>query len=369
MAIKQFALTIAGESYTPMVAYPIKIEDTTLTEKLSTYNIPLKATEVAAPLSPHKIATLTILEDGVVAKSKNLILLTDSITKNGVRDNYDHQLELIEATYRLELTVLPNMAITRIQGTYEPTLLDAVRKILDIGGLESVEIDGSTAEILDEIDSPEWTFTRMTVLEALRLVMNHEVSLIPYMETIDMLGHKSVSEATAPGVDKFVTKSGAYDPQTYRSNLLSSADNVVAGEDLEKVVEPKRGWMTVRSSEERISPDNAEIHTQFPIYAMDQLWLNGSIYYVETEGEDTIRAEGKHVSEIGYDKLYSLASFMYESQEYQALENTSNIESSGEATEEDKYMNVETGQGSSLFYERGQSGILGLSEVAPSKYR
>jgi hypothetical protein len=184
--------------------------------------------------------------------------MNDIVEKVGVSNYYNHKLSLIEFTSILDYKILPDMTITRIEGIYEPTLLDVANKILSVAELPYTVSTYGTSAILDAIPSPEWTFTRMTPLEALRMVFSL-AKIVPFMEGFVTLGHVGLSDAAeTTKMAPFITRSEGYDPQTFKTALYSNVENFIAGP--ETLIEPANGWLTPRSPDSfEISNDNLNL--------------------------------------------------------------------------------------------------------------
>ena len=361
--MKTFELTVAGIDYSEYVNYPVVITDTTLDESLSMIEINLLHTPFSSPVKPNRKATLKI-SDSNTTRTTELILINDSVEKVGVKSLYNHKFQLMEYTYALQIKVLPDMTITRVEGRYEPTMLDVVQKILFVAGLD-ISISSETAALLDAVNSPEWTFTRMSVLEALRLSMN-QAKLIPFMEVENILSHKAILQENAENLDEFITESKAYDPETYKSALYSPASNMVIGDLQETIVEPKAGWSTPRAtSGARVTSDNAFIPTSMPIYKVDRLDVRMKVRYrrfttLDDPSTGTFYTVDVPLEDLGIENFKGLTDFVFEQQVYDLLPNTNTINvNNGE---------IEAGQAAALSYVQGREGISGLSNAAPARW-
>ena len=173
MTKQTFKMYIAGTDYSSYISYPVSITEKNLDESLNIMTLSLKHMVNSIPFKPNRKVEFRVYIDDVLTKIYYFLLLNDITEKIGVTSYYNHKLTLIEFTQVLENTILPDMTITRIENIYEPTLYDVVNKILLVAELNtSYTINSTTKNILDAIESPEWTFTRMTALEALRLVFS-----------------------------------------------------------------------------------------------------------------------------------------------------------------------------------------------------
>lgn len=152
MAKQTFEILIAGTDYSNYITYPVSITNKNLDESLNLVELTLSRMTLAQPFKPNRKVELRVFEDGVLHSTYFLLLLNDVVEKIGVTNYYQHKLSLIEYTHILEQTILPDMTITRIEGTYEPTLLNVVSKILRVANLAhiNVEIDAAL-----EAKSPE----------------------------------------------------------------------------------------------------------------------------------------------------------------------------------------------------------------------
>lgn len=122
MAKQTFEILISGIDYSDYIIYPVSITNKNLDESLNLVELTLGRMTLAEPFKPNRQVELRVFEDNVLHSTYFLLLLNDVVEKLGVTEYYKHQLSLIEYTYILEQTVLPDMTITRIDGTYEPTL-------------------------------------------------------------------------------------------------------------------------------------------------------------------------------------------------------------------------------------------------------
>lgn len=227
-------------------------------------------------------------EDGVSKNRYFLSVLGDAVQKVGKKDLYNHTITLVEYIQQFENTILPDMTITRVRPTpgdpqsfsYLPTLKDAAEKVLFIAGLDRITFDPTTEAILDSIDSPEWSFTRRTVLEALRLIFA-VAKITPTLVNPITLGHVGVEGTeTQSVINNFAALESAYDPQTYRSAIHSNIEFMRVREDFETVVEPANGWITTRpNNQARITNDNAIIKTNRPIDQVQDLKFRFLVYY------------------------------------------------------------------------------------------
>lgn len=345
MAKQTFEILIAGIDYSDYIVYPVSIANKNLDESLNLAELTLSRMILAEPFKPNRQVELRVFEDNVLHSTYFLLLLNDVVEKLGVTKYYKHKLSLIEYTHILEQTVLPDMTITRIEGTYEPTLWDVANKILKVANLTNITVETNAAL---EAKSPEWTFTRMTVLEALRLVYSM-ARLVPTMTTFDVLGSVGVDNTPQAPILDFASKTEAYDPQTYKTALYSNVENFIAGEN-DTITEPSNGWLTVRSdSEFEISADHALIPTSRPIYKLIDVRYNLKLYYVVevTEIVKTYTELPKDIIPNHYfkDDLVLWNDSIYEKSLYDMKENTAD------------------GKGSSLYYKQGEPNIVGLTNI------
>lgn len=262
----KFTLHIAGTDYTKYVTYPLSLILKNLDDSLNIVELTLSQTPFAAPIAPNQKALIQIEENGVVKRTIPLLTMADSVKKLGRRNRYNHKMAFIEYTYFLEQRILPDSTITRIQGQYEPTLKDVAEKILKISNI-NILLSPETSAILDSVVSPEWTFARRNVLEALRLVFMM-ARIVPTMSSFSELGHISIEGdfIDSEFLEKFGAYERAYDPETYKTAVKTNLTNLVLEEDVETVVEPKNGWISTRSpSDFEISNDDSIIPTTRPI--------------------------------------------------------------------------------------------------------
>lgn len=150
----KFTLNVSGVDYTQYITYPFTLVEKNLDESENIYEAILSQTPFAAPIRPNQRAYITVEENGVVKRQLFLITVSDSVTKLGRKELYDHSLVFMEFTHFLEQQTLPNLSITRIEGIYEPTLKDVAEKIL-FAAKTNVSLSSETASILDNFPSPE----------------------------------------------------------------------------------------------------------------------------------------------------------------------------------------------------------------------
>jgi hypothetical protein len=143
-----------GVDYTEYLSYPFILNEKTLDDSESIYEMQLVHTPFAAPIRPNQRAYITVEEDGVIKKTYFLLTVGDRVEKIGRTENYNHHITLIEYTNFLNQRILPDTTFTRIEGVYEPTLKDVVERIIQIANLD-ISLSSATASILDSVLSPE----------------------------------------------------------------------------------------------------------------------------------------------------------------------------------------------------------------------
>ena len=264
-----FAAFIDATEYTQHMTYPLIYTDKNREESFNTAIMNLTRMEREEPFRPNKKVELGIYANDGLYKVVPMMIVNDVSHEMGQSGLYSHKVNLIEYTYRLEKVILPETTITRLEGVYEPSLKDVARKILNRATeltQENYTLSPSTESILEGIPSPEWTFNRFTVLEALRMVFS-QAKLIPYMEWFDELGHVPMFDTSIGEVSDYSRKDMAYDPETYNSALYSNVENLLVGED-KSIIEPgDNNWTTVRSDTGfEISNNHGMIPTSRPIY-------------------------------------------------------------------------------------------------------
>lgn len=357
MGRNTFEVFVNETEYTQYISYPIDIVEKNLDESFNTYTVTLNRMDLNEPLFPNQTARLKWLEDGTLKEEFFGMLLADAIEKIGATPKYKHVLNLIEYTYFLETVVLPDSTVTRVEGVYEPTLFDVASRLLSIAGSElgglGINIDMDTQTLLNAVKSPEWTFTRLTLLEALRMVFGY-VKIVPKMINFTTLSHiKPIQEQEdVTKTESFFNTSKAYNPQTYKTRLLSNVNNFIAGGDNASIVEPANGWLTVRSaSNYEISNNDAMLHTSRPIYKVEML---------EVESWFTVAAKKTGASSFIFESVpldiipreWFTPFPLYEKTVWDSLENTTAF-----------------GQkGASLSYVQGKTGIFNFGTVAPSEW-
>ena len=89
---------------------------------------------------------------------------------------------------------------------------------------------------------------KIHLYEALQMVFSY-ARIVPKMNSFTELGHLEVfaTQEDLNLISKFGTLSEAYNPESYRTRIISNVSNFIGGDELTKVVEPADGWMTVRS--------------------------------------------------------------------------------------------------------------------------
>lgn len=266
-----FEIFINGVDYTQYINYPVEIKEKSLTESFNTYTISLNRLTQSTPFPPNQKVLINWKEDDVIKETFYAILAADGVEKIGATDKYKHTLALIEYSYLLSMIILPDSTITRIEGVYEPTLYDVALRLLNLVKLDTNQvftIAPETEQVLSGVISPEWTFTRYTLYEAIQMVFSY-AKIAPRMNNFTELGHLEVF-ATQEDIDmvsKFGSLSEAHNPESYRTRIISNVSNFTGGDELTKVVEPADGWMTVRSPDGgAIKADDAMLVTSRPIY-------------------------------------------------------------------------------------------------------
>ena len=362
MSKNTFQLYLNGQDYSANINYPVSIVDKRLEDSFNTYTVSLNRLDGAEPFIPHQKVELNWLVDGVVKQYYPSLLLADAVEKIGVLDKYKHNLNLIEYTYYLDLLILPDMTITRVENVYEPTLADVVNRVLSVAGKEvspnglGILLDTETSNILDAIISPEWTFTRMTVYEAIRMVFAY-AKIVPRMIDFTYLGYISPFpiDETPQKIGRFFTKTQAYNPQTYRTRIVSSVENFIAGDKEAAITEPANGWLTPRSADNyAISNDSAIIPTNRPIYKVENLEFARWIAVARIPSGQTTRKWVVVPYELIATEWYikQTKDFLFEESVWNSKEN---IEEFGQ-------------RGGSFYYKQGEPHIQNLGYRSPTRW-
>ena len=357
MSKNTFELNIGGVDYTQYIVYPVEFVDKNLEEVFNTFSITLSRMSESEPFYPNQEAIITWKVDNIIKDTFYTYLLADAVSKMGNTQKYKHSLNLIEFTYFLDQILLPDITITRIEGVYEPKLSDVVRRILSIGlneiGHAPFSISATTNAKLSLV-SPEWTFTRMTVAEALKMVFGY-AKITPTMNTFNELGHREVllDEEMGSKTASFNSISTAYDPERYKTRITSSVDNfVVEDENIAPISEPGTGWITPRSADGyKISSDNLIIPTTRPIYRLEEFQIESWLTIgAKKTGASSVTYTSVPLDIIPYEWFIPIP--VFEEGVWNALDNNSNY-----------------GQkGCSLYYKQGKTNILNLSYRTPERW-
>ena len=237
-------INIAGQDVSEYAVYPFTLSEKDIDDSLNLYEFRLAQTPFNKSFKPNRFVILKFYENEVLKERYVLILLNDVVTKHGLRDTFSHDITAVEYTQNLEKRVLPDMTITRIsRGSqlFLPTLKDAVEKILFVGKLEKITLDSETETILDAIESPELSFTRKTVLEALRLVFAI-ARIVPKLITPIKLSHVGIGQELETDLFNVFSKLElGYNPETYNSAIFSNIEFMTLKEQFESIIEPKNG--------------------------------------------------------------------------------------------------------------------------------
>jgi hypothetical protein len=223
--------------YSSFLVYPATFTYKNLTDSFNTFEFTLSYMTQDLPLKPQRRVHVEIYEDGSLVDDFDGILLNDSVERIGVRNLYRHKLSVMEYTYFLQNRILPDITITRVEGVYEPTLKDTVEKILFAADI-NISITPETASLLDSQLSTEWTFTRYSVLEALRFVFA-VVQITPYMKFADTLGHIAIQDSEEE--IEFTGYESSYNPETFKTAIRSNVENFLLAEGERFIAEPKHG--------------------------------------------------------------------------------------------------------------------------------
>ena len=368
-----FEIFINGVDYSSYITYPVEIKEKNLTESFNTYTISLNRLERSAPFPPNQKVLINWKEDDAIKETFYAILAADGVEKIGITNKYKHTLALMEYSFLLSMIMLPDSTITRIEGVYEPTLYDVALRLLNLVKLDTNQvfiIASDTQQILSGIISPEWTFTRYTLYEALQMVFSY-AKIVPRMNNFTELGHLEVF-ATQEDVDmvsKFGSLSEAYNPESYRTRIVSNVSNFTGGDELTKVVEPADGWMTVRSPDSgAIKSDDAMLVTSKPIYKVLGFDIERFLYvFCLTNG--------------GYEnnrKWTAVPLSIIPREWYKELTTTFNAGTpeeykQGLLVEEAIYNTLENKEtafkrGGSFYYTQGKPNIVGLTYRAPARW-
>lgn len=200
----------------------------------------------------------------------------------------------------------------------------------------------------------------MTLFEALRMIFSY-VKATPVMISFTELGFISVSLdfADTAEVNKFGDFTEAHDPRSYRTRLVSSVSNFIAGDEEEgAITEPSNGFLTPRSPDGfEIAADNAIFLTSRPIYRIENFEI---IRYLMIEGFVAGGSSNPFVVTVPEELIpqhffnfdINFRDFIYEESVYNTLDNNSSY---GD-------------RGGSLWYRQGANNIQGLSSNSPEKY-
>ena len=152
-----FKLIIENVDYSQYLTYPVNYTDKNREESFNTAIVNLTRMEREDPFKPNKKVELVIYANEEVYKEVPMMIVNGVSHEMGQSGLYSHKLNLIEYGYRFEKVILTDTTITRLEGVYEPTLKDVVRKILnratELTG-ENYTLNPSTETIL-EVPSPE----------------------------------------------------------------------------------------------------------------------------------------------------------------------------------------------------------------------
>jgi len=360
-----FKIFINGVEFTNFINYPVSFIDKNLDESFNSYTITLDRMVEFNPFVSNIPCKVEWYVEGILEKEFYTILVSDAVEKIGNTNLYKHNLNLIEYAYYLDMVTLPDMTITRVEGIYEPTLKEVAERILNLAGWElkngplGIELDSTTANLLNETISPEWTFTRMTALEALKMVFGY-IKIVPYATSFTLLGHVAAlfDSEDESLFNEFGSISAAYNPATYRTRIESNVSNFIAEGGFDSsVVEPANGWITPRSPDGfEISNDNAIIPTSKPIYNIQKLEVQPISYTIRYMHSGGLTAtENFTLSQLptqDWVQGVDISDVLFEKDVYDTLENT---EVYGE-------------RGGALFYNQGENSIQGLTYRSPTNW-
>lgn len=145
---------INGTIYEDEISYPYTKTIKNLNDSLNLFEFRLAHTTNPDPYHPNQWVNVKEYSANELEVENDYILLSDVVEMKGASNKFDHKINLIEATYSLEIKSLPDMTITRLTGEYEPNLDDVVDKILaTFSGAPTLSI--SARSILERFSSPE----------------------------------------------------------------------------------------------------------------------------------------------------------------------------------------------------------------------
>ena len=362
-----FEIFIDSVNYTQYISYPVEFVNKNLNESYNSYSITLHRTNIAAPFVPNQKVLVNWYDGDQLYKQFYTVLAADAVEKIGVTNFYKHNLSLIDYAYYLDMVNLPDMTITRLEGTYEPTLADVANRILRLASFElynsnttlGITLSTDASNLLGAVLSPEWTFNRMTAFEALRMVFNY-VKVTPVMSSFTQVGFvgASIESADTNDVAKFGEYTEAYDPRSYRTRLVSSVSNFIAGDEEDgAITEPANGFLTPRSPDGfEISNDNAMLQTSRPIYKIENFevlrFLVIGSYNPDTTEYHVVTVPEELIPQSWFRFDVNPQDILYEKSVYDTLPNLANYGDRGGA----------------FYYEQGKNKIEGLSSRSPSKF-
>lgn len=364
-----FKIFISGVDFTQHISYPLEFIEKNLNDSYNNYTITLNRTNIAAPFIPNQEVLIEWYDGDTLYESLHTLLITDAVEKIGRTDLFKHNLSLIDYAYYLELITLPDITVTRLEGVFTPTLKDVAERILRIASFEvfndnteiNIALSSDAAALLGAVKSPEWTFVRMTAFEALRMVFNF-IKITPVMVSFTELGFvgASIDFADTGEIDKFGDFTEAYDPRSYRTRLLSSVSNFIAGDEEDgAITEPANGFLTPRSPDGfEISNDNAIFATSRPVYRFEpsttivtrHLAIAGFIQ--NTNNRRTVTVPLNLIPQHFFRFDVETKDILYEEGVYNTLDNLSEYGKRGGA----------------FFYKQGEKNIQGLTNRSPNRF-
>lgn len=159
MAIRnEIKVEIDGVDYSQYVNLPVSITDKNLEESLNIIALNLSKTPLDKPFSPIQRALITVESNNAVQDEFKYLLLNDRTRKLGYNNMYNHSLTFVESTHILSTIPVPGKTVTRITGSYEPTLYDSLLKVVNEASNHTdyeLTISDGLKALLNNTPSPE----------------------------------------------------------------------------------------------------------------------------------------------------------------------------------------------------------------------
>jgi hypothetical protein len=204
---------------------------------------------------------------------------------------------------------------------------------------------------LSQIKSPEFTFQRYTLYDALREVANFATAIVYLGEddftTIHFYFYDDDVQIPLDFVDE--TQQELLDG--YADGLEINAPNVIRDDNpVNAITEPsENGWLTVRGASdergEQIIDSNTAVNLELPIYKPIQVLVKGLEFDMKDELDQTVT--------FANTEIWDITNYVIEQERYNTFPSEANLNNRG----------AEKNKANTIYYRQGDNRIYGLGFI------